>query len=188
MTDLEQLARRVEQLEDRVHIAELCSAYAIACDEHDLARLESLFTPDAVLDSPSKLLHANGRVEIMALYVRLFKIRGPGMHWTHDHFVHFDPADADRATGVVLSHAETCPDGVGNMSAMRYEDEYRKAGGRWVFRKRVLKFLYYVPVKDYAQALRGPIRVTMGGRQLPGEIPESSAGWQAFEREHRNKP
>ena len=171
-----------------MEIAELCSAYAIACDEHDLVRLESLFTPDAVLDSPSKLLQANGRAEIMALYVRLFKIRGPGFHWTHDHFVHFDAADANRATGLVLSHAETCPDDEGSMSAMRYEDEYRKLDGRWVFCKRVLKFLYYVPVKDYAQALRGPIRVTMGGRKLPGDVPESTPGWQAFERDHRNQP
>ena len=188
MTHLEQLTRRVEQLEARVEIAELCSAYAIACDEHDLARLESLFAPEAVLDSPSKLLHANGRAEIMALYVRLFKIRGPGFHWTHDHFVHFDPADANRATGVVLSHAETCPDDEGSLSAMRYEDEYRRLDERWVFSKRVLKFLYYVPVKDYAQALRGPIRVTMGGRKQPGDIPESSPGWQAFERDHRGQP
>ena len=80
MSDLEQLSRRVGQLEARAEISELCSAYAIACDEHDLVRLESLFTPDAVLDSPSKLLQANGRAEIMALYVRLFKIRGPGFH------------------------------------------------------------------------------------------------------------
>ena len=71
---------------------------------------------------------------------------------------------------------------------MRYEDEYCRLDDRWVFSKRVLKFLYYVPVKDYAQALRGPIRVTMGGRKQPGDIPESSPGWQAFERDHRGQP
>lgn len=188
MSDLQSLTRRVEELESRVEIAELCSAYAIACDEHDLPRLASLFSPDAELDSPSKLLSAKGRDEIVAMYVRLFKIRGPGFHWTHDHFVRFDAADRHRASGVVLSHAETCPDDEGSMSAMRYEDDYVRLDGRWVFRKRVLKFLYYVPAKDYPQALRGPIRVTMGGRQLPGDIPESSPGWQAFEREHRGRP
>lgn len=188
MTDLASLARRVEQLEWRHEIAELCSAYAIACDEHDLLRLGALFAPDAELDSPSKLLSAKGREAIVAMYVRLFKIRGPGFHWTHDHFVRFDAARPDRASGVVLSHAETCPDDEGSISAMRYEDDYVRIDGRWLFQKRVLKFLYYVPAKDYPQALRGPIRVTMGGRQLPGDIPESSPGWQAFEREHRNRP
>jgi len=29
----------------------------------------------------------------------------------------------------------------------------------------------------YAQALRGPIRVTLGGRKFPGDMPKSSPGW-----------
>ena len=70
MTDLEKLTRRVEQLESRVEIEELTSAYAVACDEHDMDRLGSLFAEDAVMDSPSKLLHANGRDEILAMFVR----------------------------------------------------------------------------------------------------------------------
>lgn len=182
MTELESLTRRVEQLESRVAIAELVSGYAIACDEHDIERLGTQFAEDAVLDSPSKLLSANGRAEILAMYVRLFKIRGPGYHWTHDHFVHFDPSNPDRATGLVLSHAETCPDNEVSVSGMRYDDEYRRIDGRWVFQKRTLKFLYYVPAKDYTQALTGTTRVTMGGRSLPGDFPESTPAWQAFDR------
>ena len=50
MTDLEKLTRRGEQLEARVEIAELTSAYAVACDEHDMERLGSLFAEDAVMD------------------------------------------------------------------------------------------------------------------------------------------
>ncbi len=184
MSDLESLTRRVEQLEARVAIAELVSGYAIACDEHDIERLGTQFAPDAVLDSPSKLLAANGRAEILAMYVRLFKIRGPGYHWTHDHFVHFDSVDPDRATGLVLSHAETCPDNEVSVSGMRYDDVYRRIDGRWVFHKRTLKFLYYVPAKDYTSALTGSTRVTMGGRSLPGDFPESTPAWQDFERAH----
>ena len=182
MTELESLTRRVEQLESRVAIAELVSGYAIACDEHDIERLGTQFAEDAVLDSPSKLLMANGRAEILAMYVRLFKIRGPGYHWTHDHFVNFDPTNPDRATGLVLSHAETCPDNEVSVSGMRYDDEYCRIDGRWKFQKRTLKFLYYVPAKDYTQALTGATRVTMGGRSLPGDFPESTPAWQAFDR------
>ena len=141
MVNLEDLMRRVSMLEARAEISELVSAYAIACDEHDIDRLKTLFSLDAVLDSPSKLLVANGRDEILAMYVRIFKIRGPGYHWTHDHFVNFDPTNPDRATGLVLSHAETCPNHEVSLSAMRYEDEYCKMDGRWVFQKRILKFL-----------------------------------------------
>lgn len=184
MATLEDLQRRVEQLEHRFEISELVSAYAVACDEHDLPRLRSLFAPDAELDSPSGLLKARGIEEIMALFIRLFKIRGPGYHWTHDHFLCFDTTNPDRASGTVLSHAETCPDNETSVSAMRYKDDYVRHQGRWVFSKRVLNFLYYVPVKDYAQCLTGPIRVTMGGRQLPGDFPEGLQAWQDFVREH----
>jgi len=184
MTDIAALARRVERLEARVAISELASAYAVACDEHDIERLGTLFAEDAVMDSPSKLLVANGRAEILAMFVRLFRIRGPGYHWTHDHFVRFDDADPDRASGLVLSHAETCPDDEVSLSGMRYEDDYRRIDGRWMFRKRVLKFLYYVPAKDYLHALSGRTRVTMGGRALPGDYPESTPAWQTFERRH----
>ena len=50
---------------------------------------------------------------------------------------------------------------------MRYDDEYRRTNGRWMFQKRTLKFLYYVPAKDYTQALTGTTRVTMGGAPAP---------------------
>ena len=75
MVNLEDLLRRVSMLEARAEIAELVSAYAIACDEHDIERLKTLFSEDAVLDSPSKLLAANGRDAIIAMYIRIFKIR-----------------------------------------------------------------------------------------------------------------
>ena len=110
--------------------------------------------------------------------------RGPGYHWTHDHFVRFDPAQPDRATGLVLSHAETCPGNEVSLSGMRYNDDYRRVDGRWVFQKRVISFLYYVPAKDYAQALNGPMRFTMGGNRLAGDYPESLPAWQAFDRDH----
>ncbi len=184
MSELADLVRRVENLEARAEIAELTSAYAVACDEHDMPRLESLFAEDATFDSTNKVMVANGRAEIVAMFIRLFKIRGPGYHWTHDHFVRFNPARPDRATGLVLSHAETCPGNEVSLSGMRYNDDYRRVDGCWVFQKRVISFLYYVPAKDYAQALNGTMRFTMGGNRMAGDYPESLPAWQAFDREH----
>lgn len=185
MTDILSLERRIERLEARAEIQELTSAYAIACDEHDMPRLLSLFAPDASMDSPSKLLVANGRDEIEAMFIRLFKIRGPGYHWTHDHFVRFDPARPDEATGLVLSHAETCPNQEGSVAAMRYEDKYRRLDGRWVFAKRVLNFLYYVPVAQYPQVFADPMRITVNGNRIQADYPENLPAWQDFERKHR---
>ena len=151
MTDeMDELIRRLEMLEARAEIGELASAYAIACDEHDMERLTDLFTPDAVFDLPSGIMHAEGRDAIAAMFVRMFRIRGPAYHWTHDRCVTFDLANPNQAEGSVLSHAETSPNGKTSLAAMRYNDRYSKVNGRWLFARRTISFLYYVPASEYA--------------------------------------
>lgn len=184
MTDLNDLARRIDRLEARAAIGELASAYAIACDEHDMPRLTSLFTLDACFDSPSKLMVAQGRDAIAALFVKLFRIRGPAFHWTHDRFVEFSDSNPDQATGLVLSHAETTPNSVVSIAAMRYDDVYRREGGRWLFAKRTINFLYYVPVSEFPNALNAPRRLAVGTERRHADYPESLAAWQQFAREH----
>src|SRR3954470_7900287 len=157
--DQASLLRRIERLEARAEIGELVSAYAVACDEHDMDRLTGLFTADAVFDSPSGMMHAEGRKAIAAMFVRMFRIRGPAYHWTHDRFVRFDDADPEVATGLVLSHAETSPDGRTSLAAMRYDDVYRREDGRWLFARRTINFLYYVPATEYANVFGSRTRV-----------------------------
>ncbi len=184
MADVNDLARRIDRLEARAAIGELVSAYAVACDEHDMPRLMSLFTEDATFDSPSKLMVAQGRQAIADLFVTLFQIRGPAFHWTHDRFVQFNDADSNRATGLVLSHAETTPNGVVSIAAMRYDDVYRRVAGRWLFAKRTINFLYYVPVNEFPNALNSKARLAVGTERRAADYPESLAAWQQFDREH----
>jgi ketosteroid isomerase-like protein len=184
MADINDLARRIDRLEARAAIGELVSAYAIACDDHDMPRLTGLFAEDATFDSPSKLMVARGRSAIADLFVTMFKIRGPAFHWTHDRFVEFDDADVNRATGLVLSHAETTPNGVVSIAAMRYDDVYRREGRRWLFAKRTINFLYYVPVNEFPKALNSKTRLAVGDERRPADYPESLGTWQQFDREH----
>jgi ketosteroid isomerase-like protein len=184
MADINDLARRIDRLEARAAISELVSAYAVACDEHDMPRLTNLFTEDATFDSPSKLMVAQGRSAIAALFVTLFQIRGPAFHWTHDRFVAFADDDPNLATGLVLSHAETTPNGVVSIAAMRYEDVYRCEGGRWLFARRTINFLYYVPVNEFPNALNSKARLAVGAERRSADYPESLVAWQQFEREH----
>jgi len=184
MVTLEQLAARVAQLEARNAITELVSSYAIACDEHDIARIGSLFTTDASFDSPSGFMRAKGRSAIVDMFVAILKTRGPGYHWTHDNFVRFDDKNADCASGLVLSHAETTPNGVVSLAAMKYDDTYRYEDGAWRFASRTISFLYYVPATAYTDGLSNAERVHVGGRKLRADYPESLAAWQTFEREH----
>jgi hypothetical protein len=184
MSELEALKARVDRLEARAAITELVSHYASACDEHDMPRLVSLFTPDACFDSPSKAMVATGRVAIEAMFIELFKIRGPAFHWTHDVIVKPDPHNADRATGRVYSHAETTPGEIVSLAAMRYDDEYQRDGAQWRFKKRTISFLYYVPVTEYATALNNPQRLTIRGEKRAADYPEALPAWQQFAAEY----
>jgi uncharacterized protein (TIGR02246 family) len=180
MTDIEVLARRIDRLESRNAIAELVSRYAIACDEQSIAALRELFTEDATLDSPSKRMVAEGREAICEFFTRTLATRGPSCHWTHDLIVRADPDDPDRATGVVYCHAETTPEAVVSMAALRYTDEYRRVDGQWRFRRREVAYLYYVPVTEYPTALGEPLRVHAGGTVVAADYPETLPSWRAF--------
>jgi hypothetical protein len=118
------------------------------------------------------------------MFVAIFKTRGPAFHWTHDHFVRFDDADVDRATGRVLSHAETTPGNEVSLAAMRYDDTYRREDGRWRFARRVFSYLYYVPAREYPTALSSPLRVVAGGERHRADYPEGLPCWEEFERKH----
>lgn len=181
MTELSDLEARVARLEARAEIGELVTRYAIACDEHDMPHLESLFTEDAVFDSPNGLMRASGRAEVIGMFCKVLSIRGPGYHWTHDHIIRFDRGSDTAASGLLLSHAETTPGGTHSLAAMKYDDEYRVEGGRWRFARRSISFLYYVPASEYAGALNQVDRVVAGDRRLAADYPESLAAWQEFE-------
>lgn len=174
------LERRIDRLESRALIAELGSAYCIACDDHDIVRLRGLFTDDVVIRSLDGKMDASGIDQVMAMFDAMFAIRGPAYHWTHDRFVTFDDADPDRATGQVLAHAETTPDGVPSLAALRYEDEYRRVDGAWKFARRLLSFLYYMPIRDYADRMATSERFFDKGGYRASDYPEKLAAWQLY--------
>lgn len=179
-----ELERRIARLEARAELSELVTRYAIACDEHDIAKLASLFTVDAVFDSPNGLMQATGRQAIVDMFCQVLATRGPGYHWTHDHLLRFDGDDEDTISGLLLSHAETSREGSHGISAMKYDDVYRREEGQWRFARRSISFLYYVPVAEYDGVLNRRDRVVAGDRRLLADYPESLASWRDFESTH----
>lgn len=177
--ELQPIYARLARLEARVEIAELATRYGVACDLHDMPALADLFTVDAEFSSPSGLMLAQGRDAILTMFVELFKIRGPAFHWTHDVCVEI-ATDAQTATGRVYSHAETTPNGVVSLAAMRYDDDYALVDGGWRFTRRSINFLYYVPASDYSSGLNQDQRVTFGEQRIAADYPESLASWQQF--------
>lgn len=186
-TNIDDLEHRIARLEARAEIRELVTRYAIACDEHDIPHLESLFTPDAVFASPNGQMLATGRQEIIEMFCKVLATRGPGYHWTHDHIIRFDRNSETAASGLLLSHAETTPDGTHSLSAMKYDDEYRVEDGSWRFAKRTISFLYYVPVSEYDGALSRQDRVFIGAQRLPADYPESLSTWIDFEAQQQDR-
>ena len=178
---LEQLKQRLDALESKDDIRALVTAYGVACDEHDLHRLVDLFTEDAEFTAPNGAMAALGRQAIEEMYINTFRIRGPSYHWTHDVVIDISPDNPDRATGLVLSHAETSPDGVVSIAAMRYADEYQRGSDRvWRFARREITFLYYTPVTEFSSVLNNLERVTMGGAKHPADFPERLDVWKEF--------
>ena len=118
----------------------------------------------------------------------MFRIRGPAYYWAHDRFVNFDDTDPARATGLVLSHAETSPDGRTSLAAMRYEGEYRRAGQRWRFARRTIHLLYYMPASDYRTVFSSAARVHAGGQILEADYPENLARWKRFAEQSASTP
>lgn len=176
----EPIEMRIDRLESRAAISELCSAYCMACDDRDMARLRSLFTEDVAFDTENGTMRAHGLEEAMTMFDKMLSIRGPSYHWTHDSFISFDTTDPDRATGQLSAHAETTPNGIPSIAALRYEDIYRRTDGRWRIARRALSFLYYIPIAEYLDRLVRRDRFFGPSGWQEADYPETSAGWQAF--------
>ena len=87
--------------------------------------------------------------------------------------VRFDDADPDTATGLLASHAEVARNGVAMQVALRYKDTYRRVDGRWQFADRLMSYMYYLPVTEYAEGLGDRNSVRAYGDHRPADWPES---------------
>lgn len=180
------LERRIDRLEARAQIAELCCDYCTACDDRDMALLESCFTEDVRFHSRDRQMDASGRSQTMDLFNQLFAVRGPGYHWTHDRKVTFDDVNPDIASGLVLAHAETTPHGEPSIAGIRYNDRYRRVDGQWLFAERYLTFLYYMPMKDLIDRFPTELRIGLNKEWREADFPESLPTWQAYHAKDRH--
>jgi ketosteroid isomerase-like protein len=169
LTDLE---RRIQRLEDRAAIQDLAVLYGLVMDERDLDGVRRIFADDATLRSQDGVFAASGLEEIVTTYQGRFDVLGPTNHVSHGHVVRFDDADPDVATGLVASHAEVSRNGTPMVVALRYKDRYVRTAGGWKFADRLMSYMYYVDVREYAEALGDPMRVRAYGDRRPADWPE----------------
>lgn len=170
---------RLRRLEDRSELHELVARYAVAIDDRDIAVIADLFTADGAFRSRDGVMNAQGRAAVLEQFRGRFAALTVSNHFSHDHVLSFD-ADPDRAAGLLTAHAEVWRNGRALIAALRYQDSYRREQGRWRFADRLLSFLYYLPVEEYAQGLGDRLRMRAYGDRRPADFPETLATWKQY--------
>lgn len=172
MTDIAALERRIARIEDRAAIEDLGVMYGYVMDERDIDGIRRIFCGTATLRSADGVFAASGIEEIVKTYQGRFEALGPTNHFTHGHVVKFDESDPDIARGLLASHAEVVRDGKPMIVALRYQDTYRRTSTGWRFSDRLMSYMYYTEVTEYANVLGKALRVRAYGDERPADWPE----------------
>ena len=130
------------RVEDRWAIRDLSARYALATDRRDFDAVGRLFSDEVVYGRITGMeIMGIGREAALAHMRSHFGAHPtPTFHYVHDAVIDFDAEDVDRAKGVVVSHAESHVEGRRVVHAVRYHDDYVRAGGRWRIAARWLEF------------------------------------------------
>lgn len=166
-----ELAARLAEVEDRLAIRELAARFYFEVDNRDLAAVGDLFTTDASFGTKDGGIRATGRDTILGALDKRFAVLGATNHVAHDHVVWFE--SATRARGLMSAHAEMWRNERAEITALRYDDVYEKgADGLWRFAERVLSYMYYLPLAEYASALGQLDRNRASPVPAPADFPE----------------
>lgn len=164
------LAKRVQRIEDRFAIQDLVVNYATLLDDAQWEPLGELFTTDGVFGSPHST--TVGRAAV----VENFKVKHAPFTWTwHDpHGVSIEFDDDDHARGTVIGYAELGNAETTIVTSIRYLDDYRREDGRWRFARRTVLSVYGVAEDDRAAGgLRESERKRWPGRPSgAAELPD----------------
>jgi uncharacterized protein (TIGR02246 family) len=112
-------------------IRDLVVTYAMAFDDHDWARLDSLWTEDASFVVGEQSF--DGRHALMAFLSTCLPGGYQGKHMNPQTLVHL--AD-DGQSAVVETDVVWIPQNFQNTILARYHDEVVRRGDRWLFRRR----------------------------------------------------
>jgi ketosteroid isomerase-like protein len=175
--DLAALTAAVRAQADRQAIADLGVLYARAVDDHDLDTVVAMYTGDGVFERRG--VAATGPDEIRAAYVESSTAYRTMLHTPHPGVVrlHGD----GTASGWSHGHAELATRSTLVLASYRYEDDYRCQGGRWLFARRSITFMYAVPADQLAGSF-GSVERIRWPRTAPeaADYPESSPTWETY--------
>ena len=168
------LAERLARIEDRLDIGQLPIRYAIAVDERDVDTWVDLFVPDIQLGRDGQ-----GREALRRFITPQLRWFYRSVHQIVGHRV--EVLGPDTARGHVYCRAEHEVGDRWIVMAIRYDDEYRKVDGEWLFSRRRERHWYAADVNERPQAVAfDSWGTTPGG---PG-LPQLAATWAMFWETH----
>jgi len=144
ITELDDIKRRLQRLEDIEEIQDLANEYHQYINEGYWDRFQDLFTDDGVIviDYVSE---ARGKAAIKELFVNVVPDHKLTMikHYNHAHQVRLD---GDEATGIRYLEGRYGAEGQSLMLAGCYREKYRRTAEGWRFQEVVLKLHFSVPI------------------------------------------
>jgi SnoaL-like domain len=159
---------RLQRVEDMLAIGQLPIRYAMAVDERDVDAWVDLFVPDVRVGA------AVGRDALRKYITPSLHMFYRSIHQIVGHRI--DITDEQRASGNVYCRAEHEVDDRWIVMAIRYDDEYRKADGRWHFVRRKENHWYAADVTERPQTVNFDSWLPTPARP---NLPRSST-WHTF--------
>jgi ketosteroid isomerase-like protein len=147
---MDDLAARLQRLEDAEAIRKLKARYSTICDSEYDSSVADLFTEDAILEA-GVFGRAVGQDDIRTFFQGL-----PGSHHFSLHYVS-NPlvevsASGETATGswYLWQPNTAVEDGQERalIIAGRYDDEFRKIDGEWRFSRMQVTFAFITPYEE----------------------------------------
>jgi 3-phenylpropionate/cinnamic acid dioxygenase small subunit len=166
---VDELADRIQRIQDTLDIQQLAVRYAMAVDERDIDAWLELFPPDVRVGRD-----ITGREALRDFIVPQVQLFYRSVHQIVGHRIEL--LSADRATGAVYCRAEHEVGDRWIVIAIRYDDEYQKIDGKWYFARRKDKHWYE------ADLVARPQDVAFSGWPDAPSRPRvpDSASWTSF--------
>jgi hypothetical protein len=151
----------LQRLLDQAAIRDLAAIYALVRDDHDIDGLMRCFAPDGAFIHDGEPIR--GRDALREYYLGNMRRHAFSHHIPHSHVIDF--RDETSATGVVTGHGEFAGADTLVVCAYRYDDEYVKVDGRWMFARRDHAFMYAVPIEELGTLGRDTLRIRWAGAE-----------------------
>jgi 3-phenylpropionate/cinnamic acid dioxygenase small subunit len=169
------LAERLARVEDRLDIEQLPIRYAMAVDERDVDAWLALFVPDIQLGR-----HGQGREALRRYITPQLRWFYRSVHQIVGHRVELLGPESGR--GHVYCRAEHEVGDRWIVMAIRYDDEYRKVSGEWLFSRRRERHWYAADINERPQAVTfDSWGTTPGGPELPHSAPTWATFWEPYD-------